>query len=62
MILSISFLSHVLLVYARSIQRREILDLAIVERRFAFTLPNALKDLSAEHDVLGIVAKMEIAL
>jgi hypothetical protein len=32
-----------------------------MERRYVFTLRNPLKDLSAEHDVLGIAAKMEIA-
>jgi hypothetical protein len=30
--------------------------------RYVFTLRNPLKDLSADHDVVGIVAKMELAL
>jgi hypothetical protein len=53
MILSISFSSRVLLVYARSI---------VEWRTFVFTLRYPLKDLSAERDVVGIVVKMELAL
>ena len=31
----------------------------IVERRYVFMLGNPMKDLSAEHDVAGIVSKIE---
>jgi hypothetical protein len=60
MILPISF-TRVLLVYARSIQRREMFDPLWNELRHVFTLCDPLKDFSAEHGVAGIVAKMELA-
>jgi hypothetical protein len=34
----------------------------VLDQLWNFTLRNPLKDLSAEHDVAGIVAKMELAL
>ena len=33
-----------------------------MERRYVFTLHNPLKDHSAEHDVAGMVANIELAL
>jgi hypothetical protein len=34
----------------------------VLDQLWNFTLRNPLKDLSSDHDVAGIVAKMELAL
>ena len=63
-ILSISF-SIVLIVYARYIEISAMLlrwSWQIVERGYVFSRRRPLNDRSAEHDVAGMVVKMQQAL